>query len=251
MFFKSIFSRLFCTYAVIALVALSIVGATFTSFLYNYTENAQVDNIMQLASTIEQMTGVFQIEENDIRARNAYRYQLSNLGNLVHADIIVVNSVGEITENTSNKVTNVPNDMLDTALNGKMVRELGDFNGQYDKQKVLTIALPISYNGNIVGVMFFNSMLPKMRETFFEMAKWFVIVLLISLAVACVLGYMQSKRLSKPIQDINKAVRDMAAGNFTKRVEVNSRDEIGQLASSFNFMAHSLEELEDQRSRFV
>ena len=43
----------------------------------------------------------------------------------------------------------------------------------------------------------------------------------------------------------------MAAGNFTKRVEVNSRDEIGQLASSFNFMAHSLEELEDQRSRFV
>ena len=251
MFFKSIFSRLFCTYAVIALVALSIVGATFTSFLYNYTENTQVDNIMQLASTIEQMTGVFQIEENDIRARNAYRYQLSNLGNLVHADIIVVNSVGEITENTSNKVTNVPNDMLDTALNGKMVRELGDFNGQYDKQKVLTIALPISYNGNIVGVMFFNSMLPKMRETFFEMAKWFVIVLLISLAVACVLGYMQSKRLSKPIQDINKAVRDMAAGNFTKRVEVNSRDEIGQLASSFNFMAHSLEELEDQRSRFV
>ena len=62
---------------------------------------------------------------------------------------------------------------------------------------------------------------------------------------------MQSKKISKPIEEINKAARGIASGKFDKRVEVTSTDEIGQLASSFNFMADSIEALEDTRSEFI
>ena len=68
---------------------------------------------------------------------------------------------------------------------------------------------------------------------------------------AFVLVYMQSKKISKPIEEINKAARGIASGKFDKRVEVTSADEIGQLASSFNFMADSIEALEDTRSEFI
>ena len=248
--FKSIFSRLFCTYAAIALIALTIVGATFSSVMYQYTENLQVARIKQIANNIERMTVAYQIEENDIRSRNAYRYQLYTLSSIIHADIMVVNTSGSITETTANSITKIPEGMLERALEGDDVREIGTFGSQYET-KVLTVAYPVSYNGNVVAVLFFNSMVPKMRAAFFDMGRWLLIALFISLAVACILGYVQSLRISKPIRDINGAVQDMAAGDFTKRVEVTSADEVGQLASSFNFMAKSLEELEDQRSSFV
>lgn len=78
-----------------------------------------------------------------------------------------------------------------------------------------------------------------------------IITSLFSVLAAFVLVYMQSKKISKPIEEINKAARGIASGKFDKRVEVTSADEIGQLASSFNFMADSIEALEDTRSEFI
>ena len=42
------------------------------------------------------------------------------------------------------------------------------------------------------------------------------------------------------INKLSAAVRDIMAGNFSKRVKVESKDEIGQLAESFNKMSDSL-----------
>jgi signal transduction histidine kinase len=63
--------------------------------------------------------------------------------------------------------------------------------------------------------------------------------------------YSQSKRISKPIGAINKAVSNIASGKYEQRVAVRSKDEIGQLASNFNFMADSIEKLESTRSEFI
>jgi len=46
----------------------------------------------------------------------------------------------------------------------------------------------------------------------------------------------------KPIRKLREGARNIAAGNYTERVKVQSSDEIGQLAEEFNRMAASLEE---------
>lgn len=250
MFFKSIFSRLFFTVTTIIVIVVTIVSLVMALFMYNYTVSRQVRTIFELSETVELMTGAMQIRENDNRTRQAFGYQLEVWSKVVHADIIIVNLDGEITEKSTNSVKSVPQEMLDFVLSGDTIKQTGDFNGIYE-DKVLTVGIPVYFNGNIVGGMFFNSMIPRMHKTFADLLLQLLSACLISVAVACILVYFESRRISRPINQINSVVRNLAAGNFGERVRVDSKDEIGQLAASFNFMADNIEDLENQRSSFV
>jgi two-component system nitrogen regulation sensor histidine kinase NtrY len=57
-----------------------------------------------------------------------------------------------------------------------------------------------------------------------------------------------SSRVTRPVEQLAEAAREVAAGNWNTRVPVNSSDELGALAESFNRMTG---ELLDQRERLV
>jgi class 3 adenylate cyclase len=54
----------------------------------------------------------------------------------------------------------------------------------------------------------------------------------------------------KPIRLLVKGVSEIAAGNFDQKIDVKSRDELGDLTDAFNDMAHSLREKEVIKGAF-
>jgi signal transduction histidine kinase len=68
-------------------------------------------------------------------------------------------------------------------------------------------------------------------------------------AVLLILGL--SRRILTPVEALTAAVRRMEAGDLSQRVEVTSRDEIGDLARAFNAMADGLARLEELRRNMV
>lgn len=62
-----------------------------------------------------------------------------------------------------------------------------------------------------------------------------------ALIISIVILFMAQITL-RPIRSLREGARKIAAGNYAERVEVQSSDEIGQLAEEFNRMAASLEE---------
>jgi len=66
--------------------------------------------------------------------------------------------------------------------------------------------------------------------------------LFIALIVAFVLGYTLSKTITVPIVRIMHRAEKIAAGDFDQALVVKSNDEIGKLASTFNYMAKSLKD---------
>jgi methyl-accepting chemotaxis protein len=60
-------------------------------------------------------------------------------------------------------------------------------------------------------------------------------------ALTLVIGLVLSGRLSKNAQAVTRAAGGLAAGDLTGRAEVRSKDELGELAKSFNDMAERLE----------
>ncbi|MFP4647141.1 MAG: sensor histidine kinase [Candidatus Acetothermia bacterium] len=66
-----------------------------------------------------------------------------------------------------------------------------------------------------------------------------------------VLAFLYSKKIAGPIKSITAASRKMKEGDLQQRVEVNSKDEIGELADSFNSMVASLEKQERLRKNMV
>ncbi|WP_260292625.1 ATP-binding protein [Sedimenticola hydrogenitrophicus] len=69
------------------------------------------------------------------------------------------------------------------------------------------------------------------------------IVLLASLAATALGGYLVSRRLLGPLDDLSREAEAVAAGDFTRRVRIEGDDEIAGLGERFNIMAERLQEL--------
>jgi signal transduction histidine kinase len=117
---------------------------------------------------------------------------------------------------------------------------------------MLTIGVPIRYKDNVpIGAVF---MLTKMQTVNEAIGKMYGHIL-VSAAAAMLLGVilisLMSTRISRPLTQMNAIARHIARGDFSRKADVRSTDEIGQLAMSFNTMAEELKKQEDLRSGFV
>ncbi len=74
-------------------------------------------------------------------------------------------------------------------------------------------------------------------------SRWVVIAFAVgSIALALVLGYAISWSLIGPVKLMDSRLRLVASGDFSQRVELPNRDELGALAAQFNRMAAQLHE---------
>ncbi len=248
-FKKSIFGRLFFGYIATFLCVQIIMFFAVSALIGNYFVNQKVNDIMEITRDIEKWTAAMHIDEVDTRARAAFKETIDGWGHYLKSDIIIINNDGEVTETTNRKIK-IPEKYALRTLNGETVVERSKLGGQYPK-KVVCVGVPIYYGSNRIGAVFINAWMPRIRSESTVLIWIFGLFCFISILISFVMVYIQSKKISMPILKINNAVRDIAAGNFGERVSVNSTDEIGQLASSFNFMADSLEKSEAQKMAFV
>lgn len=69
--------------------------------------------------------------------------------------------------------------------------------------------------------------------------------------LALLAGYFVSRSLLSPIRSLNQATRAIAQGDLEQQVDVTRRDEIGELAESFNLMSQSLKKSRDLRRQLI
>ena len=68
---------------------------------------------------------------------------------------------------------------------------------------------------------------------------------------ALILTWVLTRGILHPVEDLTGAVRRMTSGDLKQRVTVTSKDEIGDLAHSFNVMADNLARAEQARRHMV
>ncbi len=69
--------------------------------------------------------------------------------------------------------------------------------------------------------------------------------LVFGLVISVLLSFLLAKTMITPIERLTDAAERVADGDFSRRIEVSSRDEIGILTSSFNDMAQQLKDTLD------
>jgi len=137
-----------------------------------------------------------------------------------------------------------------TVLKGNITRNTGYF-GERFSVPVLTIGVPLKLNGYIRGAIFLHTPLEDIERTLFEIYKSIWRAALFSCGLSILFLYWTSLRISRPLSQMSEVSMRIAKGDYSQRVKVNSLDETGQLAVSFNAMADSLEKLEQMRRTFV
>ena len=71
------------------------------------------------------------------------------------------------------------------------------------------------------------------------------------LLLAAILAFLLSKHLLAPIKQLTAGTQALSSRQFTKRIDVRSQDELGQLAADFNTMAQTLERYEQMRQQWI
>ncbi|RMF45757.1 MAG: response regulator [Deltaproteobacteria bacterium] len=108
-------------------------------------------------------------------------------------------------------------------------------------------AQPIRYQNRIVGRLYLQSGLDELNR---RLLQYFGLLVAL-LAVSALFSYLVARRLqgivTEPIHRLHQAMADVSArGDFSVRVPVESRDEIGDLGESFNLMLGQLESRDRQ-----
>lgn len=73
----------------------------------------------------------------------------------------------------------------------------------------------------------------------------------LALVSSLVLTQILARGMTRPLREMTAAARGMARGDYSIRVQTNSRDEVGQLAAAFNSMAADLDTLDARRREMV
>jgi len=74
---------------------------------------------------------------------------------------------------------------------------------------------------------------------------------LLAIIVAIIVTVITSRRILKPVQALTVAARQLERGDFSHRVHIEDKGEMGELANTFNSMAESLERAETLRRNLV
>ncbi len=78
-----------------------------------------------------------------------------------------------------------------------------------------------------------------------------MIGVIVATGLALMIALILSGRILGPVEKLTRAARELEQGDMGQRVEVESRDEIGDLSRAFNSMAESLERQEAARRNMV
>ncbi|MGR3777047.1 sensor histidine kinase [Bacillus paramycoides] len=91
-----------------------------------------------------------------------------------------------------------------------------------------------------------------------EQYSFFIQLSMVVSVILAISMYMLSKYITSPIDKLINTTKIISKGNYSERVEINSKDEIGVLADNFNEMAdaveekiHQLESNAEEKQRFI
>ena len=75
--------------------------------------------------------------------------------------------------------------------------------------------------------------------------------LLAAVACALLITFVLSRLILKPVKALSVAARTLGKGDFSQRVDIKDKSELGELGHTFNLMAHDLERAEKVRRDMV
>ena len=130
----------------------------------------------------------------------------------------------------------------------EVIKELNE-----DRSNMHYVYPVISELGKVRGVIYMTSDLSGVYTTVDESKIIMTNATVLALSITVLLGFLIASSITVPIRDVTKKAEMMAQGDFDQSVEVKSNDEIGQLASMFNYLTsklkNTLEDMDLERSK--
>lgn len=261
--FKSVFTKYLTALMAIIISGFTVVGVFVSLLFINYTVETKKTIITRCSSSVvSYMKNDCEIKDKESfdRAVNKEYSSIRDFISLIspfsdELIFMICDSSGLILISDSNVpygyiIENIPDADMETIQSSHKMTEVA-MNGVFE-EKHYSYATPYyGSNGEFLGAVVVSSSSQAMSNMVSVLAKTIIITTLWVIVIAFIGCYIVTEQNVKPLRNMTKSAQKFARGDFESRVEVKGRDEIAQLAASFNSMAEQLASLEDTRRSFL
>lgn len=248
---KGLTLKLIIIFSITILFIFVIIGVIISLWAKDYFMNERQKQMRSEANIIQ-----------DIYSRDsidAVTSQVDDISEEMNEDIILLDNIG-----IPNVVSNSKYEYLVTKQHQLFTKEIADLRRNtgnnvcevqstlFDKSSRAFLIPLYDSNSNLIQVVVMS--IPKSEFTKPVYAVFKIIWALAFLAIIFlifIIYFVSKKIIIRPLSYINVAADKISKGEADKRVEIKSNDEIGALAASFNTMADSLQQVENNRRAFI
>jgi signal transduction histidine kinase len=135
-------------------------------------------------------------------------------------------------------------------MDGETVKRMNPFNlNSYGD--VVYVGMPLTYNNQISGVILLFSPITELNNILNKALITIISIIIITIFIGTLAILRISIRISEPIVEISDYAKSIGKGIDVPDIEVESKDEIGHLATSFNEMKKEIAVAEQMRKEIV
>ena len=252
---RSILVKMLITYTLIIAVSFTALATLLSIWFQNYYIEYAKEHLVNTTSPIYNLIESYadsKIKESEL---------------VEDLEIISYYFQGSICIITKDKRVIVSTDKNNRNINEKeLIEKLAneEFEKFLDKNKNAVYRLDNGLYMNIIESSVYNSKneyFGKMvifidtTKTTKELYKIYLIIWILAMVAiifASITIYVfTQKNILIPLLNMNDAAKRLAKGDISQRVIIKSDDEVGELSKSFNYMAESLEKIDEKRRQFI
>lgn len=232
----------------LVIVLLSLLGILFTNKLADETKGTIVNNYtsveysFQMLKSIEDM---YSLQLDQIKTKSfddsAVTKVLQSETNIFNEKLnLESNNITEPGEaelvNQLHAEYNEYQDLIKALKSGKDYTE-NDLNKFYDQYLKVRQTIQEIYDVNMFAI---KKKSVEMQNLADEITIYMVIVATISIIITLSFIFYFPSRIVEPIKELTARIKSISERKYDQKLEISTKDELGELASAFNLMAERL-----------
>lgn len=248
---RSIFQRLLFTYLTIIILVIVVLAALLTQFFNHFYFYQKQQELLAAGKEVSARV----LDYDAAKLTHPELDQVVNSISTISGTRIFIYQ-GEHTQKllrTEGALAGGESDLLsDTReiLQGEIVIRKKHFLPRLNTY-VVFVGMPVKHGSDVTGMVLLFSPVDQVNRTLYRVYKIIWGTAIFALLAGGVIIYLTARRMSRPVIEMKEAAAALAAGDFSKEIQATGTDEIGQLATSFEYMRNKLRDAEQMRREFL
>lgn len=245
---KSIKSKINFNFLIVIVFTVLVLEALFTIFLQKY----YYDNTESvLLNQIKVSADFYKKYFSDTSLLDNITDNIDVFWNQTTAQVQIIDKNGKLLmDSIGVKDSNyVETSDVKKALRGQNGRWIGKVN--YSDYSVMAVSYPLTDGENVIGVLRYITSLKDVNEAIASMTAIFLAIGVIVLFIGAILSYILANSIVNPIKELTIVAERMAQGDLQVRSKNKTKDELGRLSLTLDYMAEELYKREQLKNEFI
>lgn len=245
--YNSLYFKIVLILVIFMLTVMCVIGTvlvnsvnTFYTDQFENTMSNSLSNDGQLANELKSALSSDNYVSEQFNILNSYS---AVLGIDDYRDFYILDEYGEYLEGSDDK-------------RGNSLKKTANLLAAINKEEQNTKSLGLDFadyalrleNGERCCIIYIRDSMDEMQQFTWRLFSIILQALMFGIIFAILLAFFLSKAITSPIQSLTAGAKLIAKGEFTSNIDVHSKDEIGTLANTFDYMKNTLKNTLDEIS---